>query len=178
MLESPLSKVLAMISAMHACSVSTKSRRAQGYMTPLKLPLSHHVYCRFGVGQRAALEQLASLAPHMLSLGATPIPRTLELMQTGHLSFYAIDELPPGRMGVQTHVLPDSKSQVKRVSICFAIGQDPYYDQPQRKQHFPLRTTVKHLLDFIFRFRSAWTARIKGFIGDLHYVLILFHADV
>ena len=53
--------------------------------------------------------------PHMLSLGATPIPRTLELMQTGHLTSYAIDEMPPGRQSVQTFVLPDTESHIEKV---------------------------------------------------------------
>ena len=72
------------------------------------------------MGQRAALQDKAaqgkvSSTPHMLSLGATPIPRTLELMQTGHLTTYAIEEMPPGRQQVETHVLPDMPSHVDQV---------------------------------------------------------------
>lgn len=71
--------------------------------------------CRFGVGQRAILQDMASPVPHLLCLGATPIPRTLELMQLGHLTSYAIKELPPGRQQVETLVLPDTEAEVAKV---------------------------------------------------------------
>lgn len=77
------------------------------------------LFCRFGVSQRAALQDKASPVPHLLCLGATPIPRTLELMQTGHLTSYAIKELPPGRQSVVTLILPDTPLDVGKV--CFGL---------------------------------------------------------
>ena len=73
------------------------------------------------MGQRAALQEKGSPVPHMLSLGATPIPRTLELMQTGHLTSYAIDEMPPGRQKVQTFVLPDTASHIEKVRYGYCL---------------------------------------------------------
>ncbi len=67
------------------------------------------------MGQRAALQEKGSPVPHTLSLGATPIPRTLELMQTGHLTSYAIDEMPPGRRSVETFVIPDTATEIDKV---------------------------------------------------------------
>lgn len=58
---------------------------------------------RFGVRQREALHgKAAELFPHMLSMSATPIPRTLALTVYGELSLSVIDELPPGRKPVIT----------------------------------------------------------------------------
>ena len=56
---------------------------------------------RFGVGQRSALSAKGE-RPHLLVMSATPIPRTLALMIYGDLDVSVIDELPPGRQGIDT----------------------------------------------------------------------------
>ena len=60
---------------------------------------------RFGVRQRAILNN-KGLAPDMLVMSATPIPRTLALTAYGELSLSTIDELPPGRLPVKTVHIP------------------------------------------------------------------------
>ena len=65
---------------------------------------------RFGVGQRIALGQKGQ-SPHTLVMSATPIPRTLALMIYGDLDVSVIDQLPPGRVPVQTFVVGESKRQ-------------------------------------------------------------------
>lgn len=63
---------------------------------------------RFGVGQRSLLQQ-KGMEPHVLTMTATPIPRTLALTIHGDLDVSQIDELPPGRQTIKTTVIPGSQ---------------------------------------------------------------------
>jgi ATP-dependent DNA helicase RecG len=59
---------------------------------------------RFGVEQRAALRSKGT-NPHLLVMTATPIPRSLALTIYGDLDLSVMDELPPGRQTIPTHIL-------------------------------------------------------------------------
>jgi ATP-dependent DNA helicase RecG len=69
---------------------------------------------RFGVGQRQALNLKAKTMPHVLSLSATPIPRSLALTLFGELNISRLKEKPIGRKPIETKVI--SESQYDRLS--------------------------------------------------------------
>ncbi len=70
---------------------------------------------RFGVQQRAALRAKGT-NPHLLVMTATPIPRSLALTVYGDLDLSVIDEMPPGRQPVDTHVLyPKERERAYRL---------------------------------------------------------------
>ncbi len=59
---------------------------------------------RFGVKQREVLVKQGS--PHVLNMTATPIPRTLALVAYGDQDLSVINEMPPGRMPIETKIVP------------------------------------------------------------------------
>jgi len=62
---------------------------------------------KFGVVQRGLLKK-KGVNPDVLVMTATPIPRTLAMTIYGDLDVSIIDEMPPGRMPVETKVFPES----------------------------------------------------------------------
>lgn len=94
---------------------------------------------RFGTKQRATLARKGTIAPHLLSMTATPIPRTLSLTIYGDLDLTLLDESPPGRkpiitkivnknerVGVYDHIRQEIKSGRQAYVICPRIYEpDP-----------------------------------------------------
>lgn len=85
---------------------------------------------RFGVGQRAALQKQHATIPHLLSMTATPIPRTLGLTIWGDLDLSLIKEMPKGRKNIITKIVAPSqrgetyefiKSEIKKGRQTFVI---------------------------------------------------------
>jgi ATP-dependent DNA helicase RecG len=70
---------------------------------------------KFGVVQRGLLKKKGE-SPDVLVMTATPIPRTLAMTLYGDLDVSLIDEMPPGRVPVETKVFPESaRSKVYRI---------------------------------------------------------------
>ncbi len=65
---------------------------------------------RFGVMQRAEIRR-RGMNPDVLVVTATPIPRSLAMTVYGDLEVSVIDELPPGRTPVSTHVRGDDRRE-------------------------------------------------------------------
>lgn len=69
---------------------------------------------RFGVEQRAHLIKKVkgkTLVPHVLTMTATPIPRTVALTFYGDLDLSTLDELPKGRLKITTWIVPPQKRE-------------------------------------------------------------------
>ncbi len=101
---------------------------------------------RFGVQQRAKLQQKGE-QPHVLTMTATPIPRTLALTIHGDLDVSQIDELPPGRQAIQTTALmasqrPEAYDLIRRE---VAQGRQVYVVLPlvEESEKLDLRSAVE-----------------------------------
>ncbi|MEK7614350.1 MAG: ATP-dependent DNA helicase RecG [Patescibacteria group bacterium] len=66
---------------------------------------------RFGTAQRQKLARKSDPLPHLLSMTATPIPRTLALTIYGDLDLSLLDEMPAGRKQIVTEIVPPNKRE-------------------------------------------------------------------
>lgn len=93
---------------------------------------------RFGVHQRLALRNKGSQAsdahggeyyPHQLVMTATPIPRTLTMVAYADLDCSVIDELPAGRLPVETVVVANNRRDevIDRVHAACRQGRQSYW---------------------------------------------------
>ena len=86
---------------------------------------------RFGVMQRAGLRR-RGFNPDVLVMTATPIPRSLAMTVYGDLDVSVIDELPPGRTAVRTHVRGDDRREkiYEFIRSQLASGRQAYVVYP------------------------------------------------
>ncbi len=87
---------------------------------------------RFGVDQRMALREKgggANASPHQLIMTATPIPRTLAMTAYADLDISTIDELPPGRIPINTVAMNNARRHevIDGVRGACADGQRVYW---------------------------------------------------
>src|SRR6478672_38015 len=90
---------------------------------------------RFGVNERQRLQAKGDPrigGVHLLTMSATPIPRTLELTQYGELEVSRLMEKPPGRTPVTTAVLPLARigEVAKRLKAAIDSGAQAYWICP------------------------------------------------
>jgi len=88
---------------------------------------------RFGTSQRQKLVRKDNCAPHLLSMTATPIPRTLALTVYGDLDLSLLDEMPKGRKPVITDiVLPkDREKTYEHIRTELKAGRQAYVICPR-----------------------------------------------
>jgi len=101
---------------------------------------------RFGVNQRKKLARKEKRLPHLLSMTATPIPRTLALTLWGDLDLTLLDEMPPGRKRVITEVVkPGSRAEAyEKIRRELQAGRQAYVicpriDEPDPDKAFALQ---------------------------------------
>lgn len=115
---------------------------------------------RFGVAQRQQLKTKAENMPHLLSMTATPIPRSLALVIYGELDLSTINELPPGRKPVQTEVV-GSAGRVKayaQIDRLLEAGQQafivcPLIDPSDTSGQRSVKTEFENLQKTVFAHR-------------------------
>lgn len=104
---------------------------------------------RFGVAQRSRLRGTGD-PPHVLVMSATPIPRTLALILYGDLDVSVIDELPPGRLPVETYAVGEKMR--KRIYAFMEkqleAGGQVYVVCPTVEEgELPLKSAEEHGID-------------------------------
>jgi ATP-dependent DNA helicase RecG len=104
---------------------------------------------RFGVEQRKKLQAKANEMPHVVSMTATPIPRSLALTLYGEMDVSVIAELPPGRKEVDTELyIPENREKVYREVVNeLEAGHQVFVVCPQIEEDDAGRLSVKKIHD-------------------------------
>jgi len=107
---------------------------------------------RFGVEQRKKLMAKAGRMPHLLSLTATPIPRSLALTLYGELDISVIDVKPAGRLPIITEIAsPNSRKQLyNAIDKELEAGRQmfvvcPLITEPSNMDAIPQKRSTKNL---------------------------------
>lgn len=118
---------------------------------------------RFGTAQRQKLVRKDKIHPHLLSMTATPIPRTLALTIYGDLDITLLDEMPHGRKPIITEVvIPTKRDEMyEKVRAQLKAGRQAYVicpriDEPDPTKEFAViaksvKEEAKRLQESVFR---------------------------
>ena len=133
---------------------------------------------RFGVKQRQKLVDKAKKIPHILSMTATPIPRSLALTVYGELEISIIDQKPKNRLPIETVIWsPNSRPQlyemineeIKNGRQVFVVC--PLIDDSENSEQKSVTAEVKRLKQGSFRHRRIET--LHGKMKDDEKALIM-----
>jgi ATP-dependent DNA helicase RecG len=96
---------------------------------------------RFGKAHRQKLTKKSGVSPHLLSMTATPIPRTLALTIYGDLDISLLDQMPLGRKPILTEVLGPEKRALayERVRAELTAGRQAYVICPRIDEPDPTK---------------------------------------
>lgn len=126
--------------------ISAKGGSASGGQKSVKFKHLAYVIVdeqhRFGARQRAKLVQKdgkKNIAPHFLSMTATPIPRTLALTLYGDLDLTLLDEMPRGRKPVTTEIVTPAKRSLtyEKIRALLGAGRQCYVICPRINEPDP-----------------------------------------
>ena len=121
---------------------------------------------RFGVAQRQKLLGKAHTMPHLLSMTATPIPRSLQLTIFGDLSVSILDELPAGRQPIKTKIVsPVSTKQMwDDIEEELKAGHQVYYicKKIDDKGESELKSVEKEVKKIAHRFKDWSVEYLHG----------------
>ncbi|MCA9354319.1 MAG: DEAD/DEAH box helicase, partial [Candidatus Kaiserbacteria bacterium] len=106
---------------------------------------------RFGTNQRKKLAKKDARLPHLLSMTATPIPRTLALTIYGDLDITLLDQMPAGRKPVQTTVVGPGQSaeMYDHVRSELAAGRQAYVICPRIDEPDPTKENALNMKSVI-----------------------------
>lgn len=102
---------------------------------------------RFGTNQRKALAKKDARMPHLLSMTATPIPRTLALTIYGDLDITLLDEMPSGRKPIITKLVGpgQSREMYDHIRSELESGRQAYVICPRIDEPDPDKATALRL---------------------------------
>ena len=125
---------------------------------------------RFGIAQRAALAKKDNKIPHLISMTATPIPRTLALTIYGDLDLSIIDKMPPGRKKVITKIATEKQrgDVYKFVEKELKKGRQAYVICPRVQEPDPEKALALRVASAEKEFEKIQKAFPKYKIGLLH----------
>ena len=126
---------------------------------------------RFGTTQRQKLTKKDDLMPHLLSMTATPIPRTLALTIYGDLNLTLLDQMPPGRKTIITEVVfpKERENTYKKIREELKSGRQAYVICPRINEPDPdkeMAVNAKSVVEEAKRLKENIFQEYK--IGVLH----------
>ncbi|MCF7816201.1 MAG: ATP-dependent DNA helicase RecG [Candidatus Pacebacteria bacterium] len=106
---------------------------------------------RFGTNQRKALAKKDARMPHLLSMTATPIPRTLALTVYGDLDITLLDEMPKGRKPIITKIITKDKQEEMYAHVRSELesGRQAYVICPRIAEPDPEKETALNVKSVI-----------------------------
>ena len=128
---------------------------------------------RFGVRQRLELSA-KGLAPDVLVMTATPIPRSLALAQYGDMDVSVLDEKPPGRTPVTTALVSDGRigEVINHLRRAVEEGRQAYWVCPLVEESERVDLTAAEA-----RFKSLRAELGEGQVGLVHGQLLAAEKD-
>ncbi len=126
---------------------------------------------RFGTLQRKTLARKDKFVPHLLSMTATPIPRTLALTIYADLDLTILDEMPSGRKEIYTKVVPAKKRDEVYAALRseLASGRQAYVICPRIDEPDPTKATAMRAKSVHAEAKKLQAGPLKAYkVGKLH----------